>query len=231
MRISPEISAASVVLLGNFNPAIFTPAWFGWHELLPETTIEIAELKIAQPQITAFDADWVQLNVVTERFSVSTLQPPLVRLQDLVVRIFREKLPHTPLHSMGINRQIHFVVGNQDERDRIGRLLAPIDPWGNWGSSLQPNGSRGGMTSITMTEVNVEGRPTGGRRNVTVQPSTRVGEEHNGVYVEVNDHFTVEDRESKKASSEVIDLLERNFEDSIKFAEEVIDHLMSLTSV
>ena len=36
MRIEPEISGVSVVLLGDFNPAIFTPAWFALHGLLPE---------------------------------------------------------------------------------------------------------------------------------------------------------------------------------------------------
>ena len=36
MRIEPEISDVSVVLLGDFNPAIFTPAWFALHGLLPE---------------------------------------------------------------------------------------------------------------------------------------------------------------------------------------------------
>ena len=35
MRIEPEISGVAVVLLGDFNPAIFTPAWFAMHELLP----------------------------------------------------------------------------------------------------------------------------------------------------------------------------------------------------
>ena len=114
LRIEPEITGASLVLLGNFNPSIFTPAWFGWHKLLPDRAVDVAELKIAQPQITAFRADWLELQTVPERFYISTTQPPFVRLQDLGVRVFREKLSHTPVHSMGINRQVHFLVKSTD---------------------------------------------------------------------------------------------------------------------
>ena len=34
MRIEPEISGVQVVLVGDFNPAIFTPAWFALYRLL-----------------------------------------------------------------------------------------------------------------------------------------------------------------------------------------------------
>ena len=228
MRIAPEITGASLVLLGNFNPSIFTPAWFGWHDLLPEKTVDVAELQIAQPQITSFTADWLEFNAVPERFSISTTQPPFVRLRDLGLRIFRDKLPHTPIHSMGINRQVHFLVNSLDERDRIGRLLAPVEPWGEWGKQLQPDGRHGGMTSLTMTQVNVEGRPPGGLRNVTVQPSKRVGQDSTGVYVDVNDHYTVEDPKNKEATTQIVNLLEREFEDSLLRAEQLIDNIMSL---
>ena len=215
-------------MLGNFNPSIFTPAWFGWHDLLPEKTVEVADLKIAQPQITAFSADWLELNTVIDRFSISTTQPPFVRLRDLGIRIFRERLPHTPVHSMGINRQVHFLVNSFAERDRVGRLLAPIEPWGDWGEQLDPDGRHGGMTSLTMTQVNIEGRSPGGRISVTVQPSSRVGQDGTGVYVEVNDHYAVEDPKSRKATSDIIDLLENDFEESVLRSEHIIDNLMSL---
>ena len=49
MKIEPEISGASVVLVGNFNPAILTPAWFELNGLLPEGTAEGADLHLAHP--------------------------------------------------------------------------------------------------------------------------------------------------------------------------------------
>lgn len=228
MRIAPEITGASLVLLGNFNPSIFTPAWFGWHGLLPEATVEVADLKLAQNQITAFHADWLDFQTVPERLSLSTTQEPFIRLQDLGTRIFAERLPHTPIHSMGINRQVHFLVASLEERDRIGRHLAPVEPWGDWANDLQPDGQHGGMTSITMTQVNIDGRPPGDQLNVTVQPSNRVGEDTTGVFVEVNDHYTVEDPEARTATKEVMAILQASFDASIIRAEHIIDNIMSL---
>ena len=130
MRIDPELTGASLVLIGNFNPSIFTPAWFAWQDLLPEKTVNVSELQVAQPQNTAFRADWLEFKALPERFAISTTQSPFIRLRDLGIRIFRDKLPHTPLRAMGINRQVHFLVNSLEERDRIGRSLAPVEPWG-----------------------------------------------------------------------------------------------------
>ena len=124
------------MFLGQFNPAIFTPAWFGWHELLPVGMVESAELQTAQPRVTSFRADWLELQVLANRFTVKTTQSPSVRLRDLVMRIFGEQLPHTPISAMGINRNVQFLVGDFRERDRIGRRLAPTAAWASGAQSL-----------------------------------------------------------------------------------------------
>ena len=54
MRIEPKIEAVDVVLLGNFNPAIFTPAWFELHGLLPQGAGTRAKLDIAHERIVQF---------------------------------------------------------------------------------------------------------------------------------------------------------------------------------
>ena len=60
MRITPEIDGASIAVLGNFNPAIFTPAWFALHGLLPESVATGAELTVAHEQVTEFNAEWLR---------------------------------------------------------------------------------------------------------------------------------------------------------------------------
>ena len=159
MRIEPEISGVNVVLLGDFNPAIFTPAWFALHGLLPKHVAESAELRVANQQVTEFAAEWMRLQVAAGHFFVETLQAPHVRLCDFVARTFKEYLHHTPVRAFGINRDVHFRVKSLAERDRIGRTLAPVEPWGAWGQDLGLDGRQGGMTSLTMTRLNPEGRP------------------------------------------------------------------------
>ncbi len=227
MRIEPEISGVNVVLLGDFNPAIFTPAWFALHGLLPQSVADSAVLQVAHEQVTAFDTNWLHLRVTIDQFSVNTVQAPHVRLHDLVLRIFQDHLFHTPLRAFGINRNVHFCVQSIAERDRIGRTLAPVEPWGQWGRCLGLSGKHGGMTSLTMSQVAPQGRPAGGQINVTVEPSTLVGKGRTGVYVRVNDHYAI-DNAGLGTAERLMKLFKSNFGTSIDRSNELIDHIMSL---
>lgn len=232
MRIEPEFSSASVVMLGSFNPAIFTPAWFVLHNLLPEGVEARADLQVAHVQVTRFTADWLRLDVVNDRFAVATREAPYVRLRDLAVRTFKEFLPHNPLRAFGINREVHFPARGAAERDRLGRALAPVEPWGAVGRDLGLDGKDGGMASLTMSQPRPQGRPVGGRISVKVEPSIRVTDRR-GVYVSINDHYTLGKDESAAEADEantarLIKMLERNFDDSLTRADGIIDHLMSL---
>lgn len=227
MRVEPEISGVSIVLLGQFNPAIFTPAWFAMHAILPKSVEATAKLQIAHPRVTAFSTDWLRLEVTTDRFRVETLQAPYIRLRDLVVRVFKEHLHHTPLTAFGINRDVHFQVSTVTARDRIGRTLAPVEPWGDWRHDLGSDGDHGGMTSLTMSQVDPEGRPKGGRINVTVEPSNRIGQGRAGVYVRVNDHYAIENP-GPGDLERLMELFEGNFEASLRRSDDLIDHIMSL---
>ena len=227
MRVDPEISGVSVVLLGNFNPAIFTPAWFALHDLLPRQATDNAELQVAHPGLTLFSTEWLHLNIMTDRFEASTQRDPYVRVRDLLVRVFKEHLHHTPLKAFGINRDVHFRVADQVERDRIGRLLAPAEPWGPWKDELGLGGDYGGMISLTMAQTRPEGRPPGGQVNVTVEPSSRIADGRSGIYVRVNDHYAIgsDDIEGRE---ELMGFLEDGFELSIQRSDSIIDYIMSL---
>lgn len=227
MRIEPEISGVAIAIIGKFNPAIFTPAWFALHNLLPQSAADSANLRIAHQQVTAFSTDWLRVDVSTGRFSAETLQAPNIRLCDLVVSVFKKHLYHTPLSAFGINRSVHFQVPSMAARDRLGRTLAPVEPWGAWEHELGSTGEHGGMTSLTMTQVDPDGRPPGGRINVKVEPSNRIGQGRLGVYVEVNDHYAIDDT-SPSAGEQLTRLLEGNFDESLSRSDGIVDHLMSL---
>ena len=40
MRIEPEIGGCTVVLLGHFNPQIFSPLWFAQNKIISERQAE-----------------------------------------------------------------------------------------------------------------------------------------------------------------------------------------------
>ena len=227
MRIEPEVSGVSVVLVGKFNPAIFTPAWFALHGLLPVGVAENAELQVAHQHITSFTADWLRFEVTLEVCKFETLQAPHIRVADLPIRTFREHLSHTPLAAVGINRDVHFRVRDEAARDRIGRVLVPVAPWGRWREELDLDGIHGGMTSVTMSQLRPAERPQGGRINIKVEPSHRIPDTRLGVCVNVNDHYDV-DRESLDANARLMKLVEDHFEQSLQRSAGIIDHVMSL---
>ena len=229
MRIEPEISGVQVVLLGDFNPAIFTPAWFALYELLPRGVAENAELQVAHNQVTEFRADWLTLQVTTERFLAATAQAPLVRVRDLVSRVFKELLYHTPLRAVGINRNVHFPVRSVAERDHVGKSLAPVAAWGPWSDKLALDSEHGGMTSLKMSQLHPKDRPPGSEINITVQPSNRIGSGRIGVFVGVNNHYEVNDVGPRAAAS-LMELFEKNFDPSLRCSDGIIDHVMSLAT-
>ena len=85
------------------------------------------------------------------------------------------------------------------------------------------------MTSLTMSQIDPEGRPTGGRINVKVEPSTRIGQGRLGVYVQVNDHYAIDDA-IPGAGKRLIGLLEDNFDTSLSRSNSIVGHIMSLTA-
>ena len=227
MTVEPELGGVDVVLVGSLNPAIFAPAWFAMHRLLPEGLVAHAEVDAVTPQLAVFSAEWMTLSVAQDRFVCGTTQEPYVRLHDLVVRTFKEYLPHTPLRSLGINRQVHFRVADRATQHRLGRRLAPIDPWSACRGHLDLEGDRSGLRSVKVSQVDPPNRPPGGQINVTVEPSARIPNEL-GVYVAVNDHYTLDQPDSPDDCLRLIGLLEENFEPSLERSSAIIDHIIRL---
>jgi hypothetical protein len=229
MRIQPELSEVTIVLVGSLNPRIFTPDWFARHGLITDQEADAAEVEIVHSQITAFRTDWLNLRVEPERFQAITTEAPYVRLSDIVVRTFNELLSHAPLTKLGINRQVHFDVGSFDARDRIGNLLAPKEPWGEWAPHLiaGDDEKRGGMVGLTMLQKDVDDRKEG-YIQARIEPSRRTGLLRSGIYMQVNDHYEAKDPDKVTGADEIIEILSDRFDKSIQRSEWIIDQIMKL---
>ena len=227
MRIEPKIEVVSIVLTGNFNPAIFTPAWFALQELLPEWEATSARLEIAHEQIVQFNTDWLRLEVTRDRFLAATTQAPHMRVRDLVIRVFHEYLHHTPMKEFGINYDVHFLVSSMEARHAFGGKLVPVEPWGEMGRELGLNKMFGGLRSLRMAQGKPEGRPGGGRILITVEPSNLIGNGRLGVYVGCNDNYVIGGSEPGTAGDGMM-LLERTFGTSLDRSKRIVDHVMSL---
>jgi hypothetical protein len=226
MRIEPEVSGASIVIIGNFNAQIFQPFWLAEHEIITEAEAEAAIVAVIHPDFTRFSVDGeFSLQVERERFGIDRQVAPLIRIADITCRIFGDLLPHTPLKQLGINRQVHFDVGTEANRDQIGRTLAPPQPWGEWGAALSTElggGRHGGLQSLTMRQY-IANRS--GWLQAKIEPSLMIGGGRSGIYAEINDHYDV--GQSFDADA-VVEIVRSHFDTSLNQSDAIIDHIMSL---
>ena len=162
MLIEAETGGCSIVLLGGFNPAIFSPDWFVRHEIVTETELSDSTINIIHPEITNFRLGKKLIQADLTRFQLTTTEAPWVSVMDFVTKTFGQYPVHTPVNRVGINRKVHFGVGSEERRNEIGRLLAPTEPWGEWGKRIDaaPQTRRGGFAQLTMQETCDAGKGT-----------------------------------------------------------------------
>jgi hypothetical protein len=225
MRIEPELGGCSIVLVGHFNPRIFLPPWFAQNKVVSETEANQAEITVVHSEITVVRIGKIRIQADLGRFVAESSEASWIDLSDFVERTF-DLLVHTPINQMGINRYVHFSVGDEETRNRIGNMLAPLEPWGAWGAQIGKgvvNGQRGGCINLTMHQPKPPGSMSG-HVQVQVQPSNRISAGA-GIFVQVNDHYFSGPIESTIEA--MMDEL-KNFERSIRRSEELIDQVMSL---
>jgi len=228
MKSEPEYLGVSIVLVGDFNPAIFQPAWFAANGLLAQTEADNAEIQVIHPDISVFFTDWVRIRVEKKKFTAEINEQPYIRLHDLVVNIFGEFLPQTPVNQVGINFTAHVHISSAEEMDNIGRALAPIEPWGETGKLMDrfPAGDKnhGGLKSLKM-QIPREDADVGGAIFATVEPSSRIKQ---GIFVQVNDHYELPEDPNRLGSAEILKIVRQVFEPSMNYSENILDHIVAL---
>lgn len=229
MRIEPENNVVNIVLVGSFNATIFHPTWFVANNLLRKDDIENEKVDVVHKIISKFTvSNWLRIQVEPARFIAETSEPPFIRLHDLIVRTFREVLIHTPIFQLGINRTVHFSVGDEETRNKIGKILAPQEAWGEWAKDIAgtKENAHGGMISLSMMQAKPDDRKTG-QIVAQVAPSQLI-KNNSGIFVSVNDHYEIPKDDSLAGAIPIIDILEKQFESSIRRSEWIIDQVMAL---
>lgn len=108
MQTNPSIQSLNIVIviLGDFNPAIFHPAWFAMQELVRPQEADAAEIQLVHPDATIFQIDWGRIHVMRERFQARTSQESYFEpLRDLVIGVFT-LLSHISCQSNGCQPRI-----------------------------------------------------------------------------------------------------------------------------
>jgi hypothetical protein len=233
-----EIDSVSLILRGNFNPAIFSPGWLLAQGLIGPREANDAKPEAIVPHVSVFTVGWLRCQVTDDLLELSTADTQEVeRLRDIATGILRT-LDQTPVSFLGINRQVHYRFEDERPWHLLGDLLVPKEHW-------EPHLRLPGTRSVAVQGVRED--KYAGRVMVTVEPSVRV---HPGLFIQYNDHFALQTVESQPTTREDFGLPERNevaevepsftriplaleiltdhYFDSLSRASEVISHLLNL---
>lgn len=216
--LKPKREDLTIVLLGDFNPKIFQPVWFASEGLIKESESDDADIEIIRPEISVFQLDWLKLNATRDRFVVETNKDPYFEVvRDLVVGTFRT-LSHTPIRMMGVNLKRHYTMPSEKAWHQFGDILAPKELW--TGILEKP-----GLNVMTIESPRPDKHK--GYIRVTTGPEEAIG----NLYVQVNDHFAVVEKQTDNVlgCNEIIDILEAEWVASMARSAQIIDSLMERT--
>jgi hypothetical protein len=205
----PQIRGLTVVLIGEFNPTIFQPAWFASEGLLTEEEANAANVNVIHPDITAFELPWIRIQVERERFTALSLaQPYFERVAGAVCDTF-SILKHTPVRLFGVNSEAHYRAASVEKWHALGHKLAPKEYWNKFFENP-------GMQNITIKQVpRADG--LGGHVQIIVEPSVRINP---GVYIATNDEIIASDGSSLGATK-AVELIREKWPSLLEFSESV----------
>jgi len=215
--MTKEIESISLVLVGDFNPKIFQPAWFAAQELIRAKESEQAEVQIITPEVTSFKlGDWLDLQVTRERFTASTSQEAYFEiLRDLVLGTFI-LLHHSPVRAIGLNYLVHHRVRSEEDMHSFGYSWVPKE---NWDGILE----NPGMRSLVVQGKRSDGY--NGYIQIHSEPSQKVKP---GIFFAVNDHFVITKPDSEQMGClEAIEILRSKWQESLEHSRSMVDKLLS----
>lgn len=207
---------------GSFNPRIFQPAWLAAQGLIREAESENAEIGIVHSEVVSYALDWARIEVERERLAIASTGKSETpeQLRDLAIGVL-EILSHTPVYLVGLQFWGHYALKDQEARDRLGRTLAPPEPFER--HLVSP-----GVTTLRMTGGRPDGDdPDGDGLSIVIEPSNRV--KPNGVYISIADQYDLADEDDPGVDARLaIACLKNKWSSSLKRAGEIPSTILSL---
>lgn len=227
MKHQPEIEEVTVVIIGTFTPGIMSPHWLAFHGLISNQEAEEATIAVTHPDISHFDLGWGKFLADAQRIQISTTQSPWIRTSDFILKLLSEAVPGQPTRALGINVAAHYSLTHK-EREVLGHRLAPREPWGEWGRSLNnadPSISNNGLMSMTMRQSSELPQKHNKYIDARIQASDTI--KPSGVQIHINDHYSFQDEPEAGLSSEIATkTLTDQFDISLERSHKIIDEIM-----
>ena len=228
MAYTAEILTSSIVVVGAFNPAIFSPDWLERNDLIgqgdADAVREGSEGKslLVSHQVSVVETKWFALQVLETQFSLTSKDALSPAFKDLAVGIF-QLVPHTPVTAVGLNFLGHFKLASEDQYHRVGDVLAPKDIW----TALYPDESPGLADLTIRIQRGTRGEPPKSKdeKRISLQPSNKI---KFGIFLAYNDHHDVASGDGEPRPAErVATVIDSEWETAWQDAVRVFDGVLS----
>lgn len=207
------MQSVNIVLVGDFNPVIFQPAWFELQGLIAPSESKEADIEILVKDVVAFNLNWLALQVTKDRFIAATNNEAFFEpLRDLLVGTFTI-LEHTPIRAIGINYESHYNVSDKSRLSQFYNRLSPKDVWREISKD----------TILSKIQVTIPSKKDKqGNINVTIEPSIRT----DGPFFRVNNHYTLSNQTSPIiGAQESVRLIAQKWDETIKESVNIIEDI------
>jgi len=185
-NLVPAVQGTTIVIVGDFNPAIMHPLWFSNNNLISEEDAKAADTELVHKQVSKFRTKSVLIQVTIDRFLIQTEDPTMfLPLRDLALGTF-SILEHTPLRAFGVNRYELFHMRTLKEWHALGDLYTPKTIWKEI------------MDGPGMKQVTIQGQRANvkdARIEFTLQP---IDMATFGVQLRLNEHYDVPTSENSQ---------------------------------
>lgn len=217
----PDVSVEeiTVVLIGDFNPKIFQPAWFALHEVLREAEAMDARIEVIHADVSSFTTEWLTIQVLRDRFTAA-IKAEVYRqhLGDLVRNVFT-LLGHSPVRQMGLNASFRVHFKSKDDWHFFGHFILPKSPW-------RDVLAKPGLRSVSVEGSRTDNRP--GLVNITFQSDLRLSGD---TILRINDHFDMPSPKDNEPAGVpnaewALGILAEDFDKSFERANNLVSHLI-----
>ncbi|QNF31309.1 hypothetical protein HUW51_00695 (plasmid) [Adhaeribacter swui] len=209
-----QISVTNIVLIGDFNPIIFQPAWLASKGLIRENEADSVNLELIHKELVRYRLDWAELEITDNRFYIQTSKEAYQEaIRDLVLGIFKTFLKETPIRALGINHLLHYQL-TEKEYINLGDKLVPLNNWNEFFKDPR----------ILHVEVLESQRldNNNGYYRVNITPSDLLP--RNGIIINLNDHYSLKNQE-RGTQGEIIKILEDSWDSSLTMANDISEYL------
>lgn len=208
-----------LVLVGDFQPAMFQPLWMKKIGVISDKEYEsiISNQKrqlIVNTSLTEYETDLLSFHIDQKRFQIMGKKEPFEVIIDAFKKIF-DSLSSIPLIAYGLNYNFHIEADDKRELQRFGKRLAP---WNYWDSLLDEDDNESGLISMTMRKM-----VDYGQINVTVESSTMV----KGVYFGLNFHHSKVTGLDSFSVGDIEKEIEKQFKDHESRTSLIVDDLVN----